>query len=436
MSELTYSRPGTDGYRDATTPRNSSTSQRPALVASPRSIAELADAVGYAAQHGLTAVPQATGHGAGGELGDDVLLIDTAGLDTVDIDADRRRAVVGAGCQWSAINAAAELHGLLGRAGSAPDVSVCGFTFGGGVSWLTRPHGLASGGLVAVDFVDGTGRIRRASDDAADEVDREAIYAFRGGGGVGIAATLEFDLAAVTDLWAGYLLWPFEHLDAVAGAWAGALARIGQALSTSIGVLGAPPGPPFPPELQGTRVVHLAVACSTGEADAAPLFDALSAVATPTVNTWGHADVARLGGIHLDPPAADPALGTAHWLDAATPSVATAVLRAAVDSRIEMIEIRNVGNDALVLDGAMTRPFGDFILHAVGGPSDPQGREAAFARVLAAAAPADTELSVGSWADGRASVPDALAPEVRSRVAAARAAADPDGVIAPSRFLA
>jgi FAD/FMN-containing dehydrogenase len=436
MSELMYSRPGTAGYRDATTPRNSSASQHPALVASPRSAAELAAAVGYAAQHGLTAVPQATGHGASGELGDGVLLIDTARLDTVHIDAGRRRAVVGAGCQWGAINAAAERHGLLGRSGSAPDVSVCGFTFGGGAGWLTRPHGLASGALAAVDFVDGTGRIRRASDDAPDEGDREAIYAFRGGGGVGVAAALEFDLAAVTDLWAGYLLWPFEHLDSVAGAWADALARIGQALSTSISVLSAPPGPPFPPGLQGTRVVHLAVACSTGEADAAPLLDALSAVATPTVNTWGRADAARLGGIHLDPPAAGPALGIAHWLDAAAPSVAPAVLRAAADSPIEMIEIRNVGNDAPVLDGAMTRPIGDFILHAVGDQSDPQGREAAFARVLAAAAPADTKLSLGSWADGRASVPDALAPKARSRVAAARAAVDPEGTIAPSRFLA
>jgi FAD/FMN-containing dehydrogenase len=192
MPGLEFSRPGTSAYEHATSPRNSITDQHPALVVSPRSVAELADAVAYAAQHGLTAVPQATGHGAGGDVRDDALLIDTAGLDMADINGDRRRAVVGAGCRWGAINTAAERHGLLGRAGSAPDVSVRGFTFGGGVGWLTRPHGLASG------------RIRSASDDAADEVDREAIYAVRGGGGVGIAATLEFDLAAATDLWAGY----------------------------------------------------------------------------------------------------------------------------------------------------------------------------------------------------------------------------------------
>jgi hypothetical protein len=55
MPGLEFSRPGTSAYEHATSPRNSITDQHPALVVSPRSVAELADAVAYAAQHGLTA---------------------------------------------------------------------------------------------------------------------------------------------------------------------------------------------------------------------------------------------------------------------------------------------------------------------------------------------------------------------------------------------
>ena len=42
---------------------------------------------------------------------------------------------------------------------------------------------------MAVDYVDGLGNIRRASDEASAEVDRAAMWAYRGGGGVVPTAT-------------------------------------------------------------------------------------------------------------------------------------------------------------------------------------------------------------------------------------------------------
>jgi FAD/FMN-containing dehydrogenase len=277
--------PGSDGYKQATSPRNSSATQHPLLVAAPTSIGQVAAAVRHAAAHDLRVVPQATGHGAASELGADVLLLDTSRLNAIQIDADRRIARVGAGATWGAVDSAAEKVGLLGRAGSALDVAVSGFTFGGGAGWLTRPYGLAAGALIAVDFVDGTGHIRRAADDAIDEADRAAIWAYRGGGGVGIATRLEFELAAVDDLWAGYLLWPIDALEAVVSAWARCVPRFGAALATSIAVLRAPSGPPIPRTLQGQQVVHLSMASSRGEGDAAALRQALTAVPAPLLDT-------------------------------------------------------------------------------------------------------------------------------------------------------
>jgi len=126
---------------------------------------------------------QASGHGAGAPIESDRVLVDTSGLNAVHIDARARIAHVGAGATWSAVNAVAERDGLLGLAGTSPTVAVAGYTFGGGVGFLTRPYGMASSALLAVDYVDGNGQIRRAEEDAADTVDREALWAFRAGAG-------------------------------------------------------------------------------------------------------------------------------------------------------------------------------------------------------------------------------------------------------------
>ncbi|MEU7856922.1 FAD-binding protein [Nonomuraea sp. NPDC049141] len=145
-----------DGYAAATRPHNSSIKQRPARVAvvsRPEDIAPTLDEVAALARSSgtpLEIVPQATGHGAGAPVGKGAVLLDTSRLTDVSIDPESRVAMVGAGATWSAVNAAAEQHGLLGLAGSAPSVSVSGYTFGGGIGWLVRRDGLASGALRAV----------------------------------------------------------------------------------------------------------------------------------------------------------------------------------------------------------------------------------------------------------------------------------------------
>ena len=88
--------------------------------------------------------PQATGHGAAGDIGPDTLLIDTSALDEVTIDVGTCTARAGAGSVWAVVEEeAAEPRGLLGLAGTSPSVAVAGYMFGGGVGWLVRPHGLA-----------------------------------------------------------------------------------------------------------------------------------------------------------------------------------------------------------------------------------------------------------------------------------------------------
>ena len=436
------SEPGSAQYRSATTPHNSSVVQQPAAVARPTSAEEVAEVVRWAADRDLVLLVQASGHGAGARVGGDQVLVDTSALNGVQIEAQTRTARVGAGATWSAVNAVAEAHGLLGLAGSSPTVAVAGYTFGGGIGWLTRPYGMASSALLTVDYVDGGGHLRRAADDAPDPMDQAALWAFRGGGGIGIATALSFDLVAPQALWASYMLWEIAALQSVIDAWATAIDDIGDALATSISVLHTPPGPPFPPELRGVPIVHLAFASSAGEHAAAPLLAALRGAPAPTVDShWAPADAARLAQIHLDPPGPVPALGLGRWLGSTTPALAGDLLTPAAgpDSPLALIELRNVGNSAPTRAGAMTAVSGPFLLHAVGVASDDGSRNATeqgLSHVHAAAQSADTGLAAASFAEGRAAVSDGLDSSALRRLVEVRSAVDPDRRFAPSRILA
>ena len=433
--------PGSAAYRTATTPHNTTVVQRPAVVAQPRDAEEIAEAVQWAAQRSLGVAVQATGHGAGAPIGSDRLLLDTSNVNSVDVDVQARVARVGAGATWSAVNAVAERDGLLGLAGSSPTVGVAGYTFGGGVGFLTRPHGMASSSLLAVDYVDGQGRMRRAAEDATDTVDREALWAFRGGGGVGIATALTVEMAAPEDVWAGYQLWNIDALGPVVDAWVSAMARIGDALSMTLSVLHTPPGAPaFPPELRGAPVVHLAFASPKGPEAANPLLHALRAAPPPVVDSaWGPADAARLAQIHLDPPNPVPALGMGRWLDHSGLTVAGEVLGTAaeLDSPLAMVELRNLDNAAPTRDGALTAVAGPMLLHAVGTAADAASRlrtEDGLAHVRDIAAAADTGRSAAPFADGRAADANGLNDKDLRRIADIATAVDPDRRFAPTRI--
>lgn len=427
--------PNSAGYVRATRPENSSFAQEPAAVLLPRSTEDLTVAVRAAGRSGARIAVQATGHGAGRSIGPDTVIIDTAELVHIDVDVSGRTARVGSGVTWGRLQERAGAVGLLGLAGTSPTVGVAGYMFAGGVGWLTRPHGLAAGALRAVTYVDAAGRLRRAADDSPAALDREAIWAFRGGAPVGIAAELEFILFPVADLWAGYMLWPAAHATDLFKAWARILPSIPDTLTSTFSLLHLPPSGPFPEELLDTTVVHLSYASTTGEASLGPMRDALHGVAGPVADTTGPADADRLSRIHLDPPAAVPARGTGLWLSEDMPTVAEQVFTAAhigEPDGLNMIELRHVASNAPARDGAMSRPPGPFLLHAVGA-ADSDARRAVVDAVLQdvrdAAGPSDLGRSAPSFREGRPDPGDAYTPSELLRLAALTELTDPERIV-------
>jgi FAD/FMN-containing dehydrogenase len=431
--------PGGDEYRRATAPDNSSFAQYPCAVVRPRSADEAARAVAVAARLRSRVVVQATGHGAGRPIGADEVLLDTSALHDVTVDAVARTARVGAGAMWPAVQAMASPHGLLGLSGTSPTVGVAGYTFSGGVGWLVRRHGLSSGELRSVDYVDGTGRLRHAAEDAPESIDREALWAFRGGAPVGVATSIDIGLVPVPDLWTGYLLWPADALQAVASAWSTATAAVGPSVTSSLAVLHLPPEGPFPDDLLGTAVVHLSYASPDGGAHLDPMRDAVCAAAAPVVDTTAAGDTESLAQIHLDPPAAVPARGIGRWLNAAATEVLLATFDAALVGQadgLQMIELRHTDSQASGPDGAMTTVPAPFLLHAVGAATDDRARghlDGILRAVEGAARAADIGKSAPAFREGQPDVGDSPASTDRDRLLATRKALDPDHVLAFQR---
>jgi FAD/FMN-containing dehydrogenase len=427
--------PDSAGYQNATRPDNASFVQAPAAVLRPGSADDLAIAVHAAGEAGARIMVQATGHGAGQGIGADTVIIDTTGLDGIDIDTTDRVARAGSGVTRGQLQQRAEASGLLGLGGTSPTVGVAGYTFAGGVGWLVRPYGLAAGSLRAVSYVDGTGNLRRAADDSPDPVDREALWAFRGGAPTGIAAELEFALFPVSDLWAGYLLWPAAQMSDLLAAWSGVLSATPDSVTSTMSLLHLPPAGPFPEELLDTTAVHLSYASTSGETALAPMRDALRRVAEPVVDTTGPADADRLAQIHLDPPAGVPARGTGFWLTDAAVDIADPVFAAArigEPDGLNMIELRHVDSNAPAAGGAMSQPPGPFLVHAVGVADSDRSRmgvDTVLQQVRDAAGPADLGRFAPSFREGQPDPGDAYTAEELDRLAALADTLDPDHVL-------
>jgi FAD/FMN-containing dehydrogenase len=103
--------------------------QRPAVVVYAESAVDVVRAVRFARSQGMRIAPQSTGHGIGPlERLDGAMLLKTARMRRVDIDAVTGSARAEAGAQWEDVAVPAGEYGLAALAGTSPNVGVTGYT--------------------------------------------------------------------------------------------------------------------------------------------------------------------------------------------------------------------------------------------------------------------------------------------------------------------
>lgn len=338
--------PDDAAYDTERSPWNLAVDQRPAAVAHPAGVDDLRAILELARASGATVAVQPYGHGASSSL-DGAILTRTAAFDRVEIDADARTAVIGAGVQWGRVIEALEGTGLAVPSGTSRVVSPAGYLLSGGHSWLSRSAGLGAQSLRAAWIAQPDGSHERV-DDASDP---DTMWALRGAGGtVGIVTELELDLLEAPTLFGGSLMFSADDGSAVLRAVRDAAADAPEGLGLFVSSMRMPDAPMLPEEVRGRSFTTVDV-LARAEADLAPI-EALRAAATPIREQLGATTQAAMAAMSMEPEEPSPSRGGSIALDALPDSAIDELL----DWRALPEQAPLVGITLRMLGGALDAP--------------------------------------------------------------------------------
>jgi FAD/FMN-containing dehydrogenase len=426
--------PGGDGWDAATQAYNLAFVQEPTLVAVPADEQDVVTIVNFARERGLQVAAQRTGHNAQ-PLGamDDVILVKTDALQGVEIDVERRVARVAAGSKWGDVVPRASELGLAALHGSTPDVSVAGYSLGGGVGWYARKLGLSANSVRAIELVTADGRLRRV--DA--EHDPDLFWALRGGGGnFGIVTALEVELYPIAEVYAGVLFFPWERSAEVLHAWLEWTATVPDEV-TSVGrILQFPPLPELPEFLRGQNFVVVEAVVIGDEAYGAELLGPLRELG-PAVDTFAMQPPVGISELHMDPPEPIPYTGDGMMLgDLPGEAIDRFVAAAGPGSGSTLVsaEIRHLGG-ALARSGAhhgaldtFDAPFLTFAVGMVFDDETYRLNREHIASVRRAFAPYDTGREYLNFTEDEADPARFFTQRAYDRLREVKAAIDPENV--------
>ena len=339
-------RPGDEGYDAARRVWNGSIDRYPALIARCAGVADVAAALEFGREAGLTVAVRGGGHNvAGFGTCDGGLVIDLSGMQAVRVDRAARRALVEGGATWAAFDREAQAFGLATTGGLMSSTGVAGFTLGGGIGWLMRRYGLACDNLLSAEVVTADGRQLRAS--AADHGD--LFWGLRGGGGnLGIVTRFEFGLHPVgPEVLGGLRLYPHRLAAEVIATWRDLMVAAPDELTLSTVLRRAPASPAIPEHLYGEPVVAVAGMYAGPVEDGVRLLRALDALGPPLVD-----------GIGPKPYTAVQAMSDGAWQPGFENYRKDEFLRSLDDSVIEAV---------VDFAGRITSPLSDIKLAPLGG---------------------------------------------------------------------
>jgi hypothetical protein len=297
------------------------------------------------------------------------VLVRTAGLGGVKIDADAGSARVGAGALWVELVPKASELGLAALHGSSPFIGIAGYTLGGGVSFYHRKHGLACNQVTAIELVTAGGEQIRV--DAENEPD--LFWALRGGGGsFGVVTSVEFDLLRLPEIFAGALLFPAEQANEVLQGWREWTDGMPEEM-TSVGrLMNFPPIPEVPEPVRGKSFAVLEVIYCGDAADGEELVAPLRELGSGGMDTIQAQPPAGIAELHMDPPSPVPYTSESlltHDLPASAIDSLVEAVGPGSGSQLASVELRH-GAGALSRApqgaGALAALPGSFISFAVG----------------------------------------------------------------------
>jgi FAD/FMN-containing dehydrogenase len=278
-------RPGDDGYEEARRVYNAMIDARPAAIVRCQTADDVVAVVRHAAEKGMPVAIRGGAHSVPGfGTADGAIVADLSGMQSVEVDAEKRTATAGGGTTWGRFNDVTAAQGLATTGGIISTTGVGGLTLGGGIGYLCRAHGLSCDNLVAAQVVLADGSLVRASDDE----NADLFWALRGGGGnFGVVTEFTFRIHPVTDIVGGPMFFELADGPAIFGYFRdfirGAPREYGGFPAFQI----APPLPFVPASRAGEPFVAV-VSCWTGDPDEGlRLIDGFRQIAQPVAEHIG-----------------------------------------------------------------------------------------------------------------------------------------------------
>ncbi len=236
---------GDAGYNEAREIWNAMIDRKPALMIQCSGVADVIQAIKFAAAHDLLTAIRGGGHNIGGSaLAEGGVVIDLSNMKSVHVDPQARRAYVSPGATLGDVDHETQAFGLAIPLGINSTTGAAGLTLGGGFGWLTRELGLTIDNLVSADVVTPAGELVKASADN----NQDLFWAIRGGGGnFGVVTNFVFELHPVgPEIFAGLLVFPFDEAKALLDQYRSLAAGMGNTENVWVVLRKAPPLPFLP----------------------------------------------------------------------------------------------------------------------------------------------------------------------------------------------
>jgi FAD/FMN-containing dehydrogenase len=189
---------------------NPRTASRPAFIVRCKSEDDVARALDFAGERKLEIAVRSGGHDVlGASTVNNGVIIDLAGLDTIDFNPASALVRIGAGVRGGQLTKSLQQTDHAAALGCNPAVGVSGLTLGGGIGWLLGTSGAACDNLASAKLLTADGRFL----DVSAEEEPDLFWAIRGGGGnFGIVTSLTLKTRMLGNVIGGYIAYPGERL--------------------------------------------------------------------------------------------------------------------------------------------------------------------------------------------------------------------------------
>ena len=319
-----------EGWANAILVWNGMVARVPALVVQPRSVRDVAGAVGFARDHGLLLSIKGGGHNiAGTAIAEGGLTLDMSRMRNVAVDPKAKLANVGPGCLLRDVDRATQEHGLATVLGFVSETGVAGLTLGGGFGYLARRFGWTVDNLDEVEIVTADGQVRIANRDENSDL----FWGIRGGGGnFGVVTRFTFRLHDVGPMiTGGLIMWSADRIDEVLATYRELTESAPRELTAAAVVLTAPPAPFVPDEWHGKPVVAMLV-CHSGTNARADL-EPIRALGDPVADLIGEQPYVKQQSLLDESPSEAKGMHQ-YWKTEYLPRVSTAYLNAFRDGAL------------------------------------------------------------------------------------------------------